>query len=330
VVAFYNVYADKHKHVRGTMDTYKTAVNDIYNIVENGRELRAIVREQIKKIESTGLYDRLDKIFYVTVGRYRSSLTASDFSLNEKRDGGMSRSADKYIHLAHYTKEAGEVQTLSYLQRFCGLNPASKVLYFHNKGSYHPSPRNDLFRSQLNNFVLNPRCLSALQDHDTCGWRISPVPTVHYSGNFWWARCEYINKLVDPLSQLNNATFRHLSKQIGKAGCLYDRERYFAETWLGSAPTIHPADCMNTTVESEFLFGNGLPPNVPEWAGGLPCSTASSYSNPKVFKEKIDKVRDSVQADCDQSWLSLMRQRSLLWYGQEPSTVVSWMARLDA
>jgi hypothetical protein len=352
VVAFYNVYADNQKKVRGQMGRYKTVVNEVYNAIDNGREYRAIVKEQIRTIERTGLYDKLGKIFYITVGKYRDSMNLSDFSLNLRGTDKTHRSyvngttpttpttpiSDKYVHLAHYAKKAGEVQTLSYLQRFCHLNPLSKVLYFHNKGSYHPSPRNDLFRSLLNAFVLNPHCLSALDTHayDTCGWRISPVPTVHYSGNFWWARCAYINQLVDPLSQQTNNTFQtasKVSKEIKggvKGGCLYDKSRYFAESWVGSAPTIHPADCMNSSVESSFLFGNGLPTVADEWSSGLPCSTASSYLHPKVFKNTIDKVRNAVQENCGESWLNLMRRRSLLWYGQEPRTVIDWMARLDA
>ncbi len=75
--------------------------------------------------------------------------------------------------------------TLSYLYDFCQHNPDSKVLYFHDKGSNNYRGENVFFRHFLDCYVLNPQCIDALNEgFDTCGWRMSPLPNPHYSGNY--------------------------------------------------------------------------------------------------------------------------------------------------
>jgi hypothetical protein len=49
---------------------------------------------------------------------------------------------------------------------------------------------------------------------DTCGWRISPVPHIHYSGNMWWATCSHIRSLISPDSFEVNDTLRNGSMNI--------------------------------------------------------------------------------------------------------------------
>jgi hypothetical protein len=141
----------------------KVDIAAFYNLYAGGNYFRPIVDAQVAMIQSTGLLDRLDKVFYATMGPQ-----GADFDIE----------GEKYVHLAHYGDVGEEVQTLSYLFRFCNAHPSSKVLYFHDKGSLHDSYSNRKFCSLLNCYVLNTHCISALDSHDTCGWRISPTPKV--------------------------------------------------------------------------------------------------------------------------------------------------------
>jgi hypothetical protein len=61
---------------------------------------------------------------------------------------------------------------------------------------------------------LNPHCIEALDTYDTCGWRLSPLPHVHYPDNFWWATCKHINKVINPLAPINDQTFIEKSDQL--------------------------------------------------------------------------------------------------------------------
>ncbi len=108
---------------------------------------------------------------------------------------------EKFVNIG-YWYGGQEMRTLSKLYNFCRANPTYKVLYFHMKGGSNPLLHNQQAREVLGAFTLNPSCIDALDNFQTCGWRLSPVPYIHYSGNFWWARCEYVSGLVDPKTML--------------------------------------------------------------------------------------------------------------------------------
>ena len=120
-----------------------------YNVYAQGPTYESIVREQLHVLNASGLYDRLSSIFYVTIGSNSSSYIIS--------------SAQKFVKLA-WLPNGTEVDTLLHLYNFCRQTKSdrAKVLYFHNKGSYHTSQKNDEFRRALDCFNLTPHCIAAL------------------------------------------------------------------------------------------------------------------------------------------------------------------------
>jgi hypothetical protein len=153
VVAFYNLYA-----------------GDVF--------YHDIVKSQQSRIAANKLLQRLDVVYYATMGKNGAHLPLGD----------------KYKHIIHYGNHGEEVFTLTLLYRFCGVNPTAKVLlyfidshslhspsvtsrqllltqvlYFHDKGSLHNDHNNAMFCNLLNCFVLNPYCIDTLDDHDICG-----------------------------------------------------------------------------------------------------------------------------------------------------------------
>jgi hypothetical protein len=64
------------------------------------------------------------------------------------------------------------------------------------------------------------RCRLALEVANTCGPCGQNNPEPFYAGNFWWARSDYIRRLVSPLEWAQQS--------VARGGC----ERHSAETWI--------------------------------------------------------------------------------------------------
>jgi hypothetical protein len=126
--------------------------------------------------------------------------------------------------------ESGELATLVQIRHYCKAHPKDYALYLHDKGTRRPSGQD----SQLDTFFkqadwrklqeyflveIFEDCLRALDTTaNTCGALLRKWPHLHYSGNFWWARCDYINTLP-PISR-----WRH-----------YWETHFWAELYLGGA-----------------------------------------------------------------------------------------------
>jgi len=294
----------------------KFKIAAFYNMYASGPDFKAIVQDQVRTIKGGGLLDRLDKVFYATMGK-----GGDEFSIDDP----------KYVHIAHYGDVGEEIQTLSLLYEFCHENPTSKVLYFHDKGSYHHSYANVKMCSLLNCYVLNPNCIEALDSHDTCGFRISPQPFIHYSGNFWWARCSYINTLVDPMSPQTNQTFIDAIASLND--CVGMQGRYFAETWIGTAPVIRPADCLDVSVDTSYVWGYKFPwtadanchgADIPS---GSECKTASTFTDVIKFKHAINTMTGLMPEKCRDNRAEVVKRTELI-YGTKPLTYIEWMNRL--
>ena len=139
--------------------------------------------------------------------------------------------------------EGNEVVILNSLWEFCRENKqVEKVVYLHDKGSFHDHERNRLLRRFLTAGALSEECASV--DSDTCNVcssRFSPLPHPHTSGNMWLARCDYIRQLKDPFefekemnSFHNNCRGRKDRQNVPCIG----RGRFSAEHWVYSHPSV--------------------------------------------------------------------------------------------
>lgn len=329
------------------------ALAGFWNIYANGPHFRFIVDEQKRVVDSSGLMNKLNVLYYTTMGEHGPSLHLP---------------GKKMHHLRDFGHNGSESQTLNEVYNFCRTHPASKVLYFHNKGSLNFNILNTNFRRALDCFVLNPQCIDALdRGYDTCGWRISPLPHMHYSGNYWWATCKHINSLISPVVHTYNATFLALTSKLyathkktvalpSKADPFPDQPylglgRYFAETWVSSPPMFRPADCMNASANNRYMWGkyplpwrlvNKRCPNyksdfmtttsqyesndravaVPGPPSsylnyGLPCAMAGLIAQPALIKKRFVLSPANFTPE--------LMDRSLIWYGQPPVLHLGWL-----
>lgn len=145
-------------------------------------EWQAIVAEQLLKLRASGLYDKTAKLRVGIVGG-----SAEEFPF-----------ADNKIEVAYASprlKDA-EFATLSLVEAQARQEP-SLVYYLHTKGVSHENPCVSDWRRLMEHFLIlrHEDCVRALASHDICGvdWLRRPEP--HFSGNFWWARSEYVRRL---------------------------------------------------------------------------------------------------------------------------------------
>ena len=103
--------------------------------------------------------------------------------------------------------ESGELTTLVQIQKWCHTRPNAYALYLHDKGTRRPSGQD----SQLDTFfkqadwrklqeyflieVFEDCLLQLDRGWNACGALLRKWPHLHYSGNFWWVRCDYIKGL---------------------------------------------------------------------------------------------------------------------------------------
>jgi hypothetical protein len=332
---------------REKMSTDKVNVVGFYHLYANeGTNYHSVATQQFDVLDSSGLFDKLDAIYYTTSGD-KSNL----FRLQNPKF--------KFLH--DWGPHGEETETLGLLYRFCRDHPSTKALYYHNRASLHNSAISAEFSTLADCFVLNPNCIDALTKYDTCGWRLSPVPQMHYLGHYYWAKCSYINELIDPLSSKINETFIATSQSLSE--CIHPsrnthNDYTFVDSWVTTHPAIRPADCMSGSVDNSFHSGalttslghsgsssKYCPLHSHDSSSndntkfGSTCEEAAAMKHPSYFVSSFQNywktpvtatTGGSKQQECHQSELleKEIVKRSELWYGQRPKTYEDWIAKL--
>jgi hypothetical protein len=153
--------------------------------------------------------------------------------------------------LLEHHAQGDEVETLRSLWEYCTIRPDSKVVYIHSKGSFHDRPENNALRRFLTTGALSRECLNLPSHCNVCASRMSPLPHPHVSGNMWLARCDYIQKLINPKHfEARLSTTPGLSNQKESPWC-YGIGRFAAEHWVHSHPSVMPCDL---SADEEFIW----------------------------------------------------------------------------
>lgn len=145
-----------------------------------------VVERQLSKIKASGLYEQCDSISFGVLG-------------NGDVSSLISRYPKVKVLFQTIDKELYERPTLLNLHSQSRSDPTALVLYLHSKGvsrSYADANITD-WSDYMEYFTIEcwRDCVEELNDYDVCGvnWRTTPLP--HFSGNFWWARADYITSL---------------------------------------------------------------------------------------------------------------------------------------
>lgn len=186
---------------------------------------------------------------------------------------------DNATHIQH-DEEGSEFGTLKLLWDHClneTDNPNEKVVYLHNKGSFHPKKKNDLLRKWLTRAALSKECATMPSSCNVCSWRFSPLPHPHTSGNMWAARCEYIKKLINPMKFQRKMA--QLYKNTGDSSWT-GTGRFAAEHWVHSHPSIQACDLST----SGFLWGYN---NIPKFRDEFVLEAAPRYDWDVFFQPSV-------------------------------------------
>ena len=129
----------------------------------------------------------------------------------------------KKIIVVNYSTDINlfECVTIKQLITFSKLNSNYYILYLHTKGV---SYRKDTIRHNnvvsWNNYMLYclvdnlKNCVNLLKYYDTVGCNFRKDYKAHYSGNFWWAKSSYLERLkLTDFNQKFDAEFCILTQQ---------------------------------------------------------------------------------------------------------------------
>lgn len=186
-----------------------------------------IMDQQWQLMQKSGLYDAADEIYLC--GNGQPWTFENWLKNNGKAKMGFQQCAND--------GSLREYPTLRFLQMAAkSQSEPFYILYIHLKGlTRFGDPCNDDWRDFLNWAVIEQyqHCVDKLTDHDIVGanWETNPWP--HFSGNFWWARSDYITKLPE-LYHPVDCMYRNITqfKTHVDGGAPY--WRYDHEAWIGS------------------------------------------------------------------------------------------------
>lgn len=155
----------------------------IYN--ENNTLTKALVDEQLTFLGQSGILSIAKSLHYGVVQPNLKNkpidISANYFSI---ANSPSLTSTFLEFHKIGSWSSGHEMKTLSKLYSFCSANADYKVLYLHTKGAMGNFLHQYHMRVVLHAYTIHLGCLKALDNFDTCGWRLSPMPFPHYSGDW--------------------------------------------------------------------------------------------------------------------------------------------------
>jgi hypothetical protein len=189
-----------------------------------------IFNDQISKIKECGLYDKVEKIHLGILGNLKIFIESTVFN-------------DPKFNILYIDSkvELYEIHTINHIKNICNKienvdNNDLYILYIHTKGVRNAGNKDvtKSWRSMMEYFLIEKHneCLNYLEYYDCIGNNlvnlfcndksnsyVNENHSYHYSGNFWWSKKSYIDKLdYLPLDMSNESI----------------KSRYKAENWICS------------------------------------------------------------------------------------------------
>lgn len=152
-----------------------------------------IVREQLRKLEQSGLGTACDSLTVTVVGPkiVKVHLLFKDLSFLHKVT---------IIHASKNLKKF-EFPGIEKVRQIARNKPNTKILYMHTKGVTHFGKPSEQpvrhWRQYMEYFAIErwQDCIKALETADICG--VDYTKSIHghhfFAGNFWWSRAAYIS-----------------------------------------------------------------------------------------------------------------------------------------
>ena len=158
---------------------------------------REITQEQLTRLQNSGLAKACNHLTVTVVGSEIKAVHA----LFQKTPF---RQKVQIIHVGNDLHQY-EFPAIEMVSEISHKHPNANILYMHTKGVTHHGTVTEknvrLWRRYLEYFVIDQwrACVEALESADLCGvdWidgaKWLAQPELHFSGNFWWARADYLH-----------------------------------------------------------------------------------------------------------------------------------------
>ena len=201
----YNYYQENYD-----IENNKTIINDnikihIFMHITLMEEWLTIFNDQINKIKESGLYDKVEKIHLGILGNLKIFIESTVFN-------------DPKFNILYIDSkvELYEIHTINHLKNLCNkienVDNELYILYIHTKGVRNAGNKDvtNSWRSMMEYFLIEKHneCLNYLEYYDCIGNNlvnlycndksnsyVNENHSYHYSGNFWWSKKSYIDKL---------------------------------------------------------------------------------------------------------------------------------------
>ena len=324
---FFNAYIPKNEE-------HKDTPNEV-----SGKAAWKIISEQLEQIGNSHAARQGATIHITTVGSNEAHGSDIDKLCNDATNGKV-----ECVFSQHIDDNGEELDTLQDLYRHCRApeNLHSRVVYMHNKGSYHPSSQNDKLRRAMTDAVTSQMCLEP-QDNtcNVCGLVFSAPPQMYapvMPGNFFTTSCDYVNELFPPRifrrrmrmliarakQLINEGRFHFRNEREANKPWVMGSNRYAAEHWIGTHPNVRPCD-LSTKPEYWYWENHDHSKDEFEWA----MYPRKGFSHYQEFSNS-DNVDIFINADLRLSAYTLLP--GLLWrfshlYNQMPPDD-SWIFKL--
>jgi len=182
--------------------------------------IQGILAQMFQYMVSSGLAKASDQIHIGLIGPNAKCMGQLPLAFRKKTS----------IHYWGPESRLFEFPTLGLLWDRSKQAAPQPFLYLHTKGVSHTNPKaiqdTDVWRKSLCEAALTRyrECLEGLKKNDVfgmeCHWD-------HFSGNFWWARSQYLSKLRDPRDFLPKNTRLWGNRDFNN--------RYMAEFWVAQS-----------------------------------------------------------------------------------------------
>jgi hypothetical protein len=185
-------------------------------------EWEEILMEQIKLMSDSGLYNEMRCANICCIGTEQNMEHLKEIikPITKLQFAAWSSNASEY-----------EFLSLRFIKDVCDRGTTFYGFYIHSKGVSWPGHEGGKYwRDYMNHYIItrwkdDVKMLD--MGHETCGVKIVHRNwPLHYSGNFFWFKAEYV-KLCVPVSSMNL------------------KDRFNAEMWIGSGRPIAGTLCQD-------------------------------------------------------------------------------------
>lgn len=192
-----------------------------------------MITDQIENVIGSGLLNACDRLYIGAVDP-KTEESAKHLEWLRWFCSRLGSAMDtKKITLEVYDDNMEEARTLKFIRDYSAENPGDYACYFHTKGITQFSAPTESWRRYMEYFTVEKWRNSVkilYRGFDCCGVMFNKDTPLgywpHFSGNFWWAKTEYINTL--------DHTY------------LDHPWRYMREFWIGSNPQAKAFEIHNS------------------------------------------------------------------------------------